>query len=150
MVVTNLSPEPFDLTGGQATLNLPAGMSLAPTTTPQSLTQTVPTIFGSASAETDWVIRGDVPGSYNVSAEYRGTLQLFGEPVSITAGVAQPLKVWGADALGLSVQADSGSFTAGSPYHVRIAVTNNADVPLYNLSLSIDSSNHHELYLPAR
>ena len=142
MVVTNLSPEPFDLTGGQATLNLPAGMSLAPTATPQSLTQTVPTIGGSSSAETDWVIRGDVPGSYNLSAEYDGTLQPFGDPVSITAGVAQPLKVWGADALGLSVQADSGSFTAGSPYHVRIAVTNNADVPLYNVNLSIDSRTH--------
>ena len=140
MVVTNLSPEPFELTGGQATLDIPDGMSLAPTAVAQSLTQTVPTIAGDASAETDWIIRGDVPGSYNLSAIYTGTLQPFAAPVSITAGLAQPLQVWGANALGLSVQADSGSLVAGHPYHVTIGLTNEANVPLYNVTISLDSS----------
>ena len=32
MIVQNLSPEPFTLAKGTATLNLPEGLSLAPTT----------------------------------------------------------------------------------------------------------------------
>jgi PKD repeat protein len=142
MVVTNLSPEPFDLTGGQATLNVPSGMSLAPTAAPQSGTQTVPTIAGDSSSETDWVIRGDTPGSYTLSAEYDGTLQPFGDPVSLIASVAQPLRVWGVDALSLSVQADSGSLRAGYPYHVRLGLTNNADVPVYDVSMGLDPNTH--------
>jgi streptogramin lyase/PKD repeat protein len=158
MVVTNLSPEPFELANGRATLNLPSGMSLAPTTSAQTLTQTVATIPGSSSAQAEWAIRGDEPGSYNLSASYEGTLEPFGLPVSLDAGVAQPLKVWGLNALSLSVQADSSASASGEPgkpckasaeapcfygpYHVRLGLTNNADVPIYDAALAVDPKTH--------
>ena len=149
LTVTNLSPQPFDITGGSAKLAVPSGLSLAPTRAPQSLTQSVPTIAGSSSQSVQWIIRGDQPGSYNLSADYNGTLQPFGAPVSVHAGIAQPLKVWGADALGLSVQADAGSLATGYPYHVRVAITDNADVPLYNLSIALASASPYGfLYQP--
>ncbi|HVW19182.1 MAG TPA: nidogen-like domain-containing protein, partial [Solirubrobacteraceae bacterium] len=58
MTVANLSGEPFDLTGGSATLSLPAGLSLAPTATPQSETQDVATVPGGGAVTTSWIVRG--------------------------------------------------------------------------------------------
>ena len=52
MVIQNLSPEPFDLTAGQATLNLPPGLTLAPTPEPQHAHRTRSrAIPGGGSAE---------------------------------------------------------------------------------------------------
>jgi flagellar hook assembly protein FlgD/PKD repeat protein len=144
MLISNLSPEPFDLTDGTATLNLPAGLSLAPTTAAQSPTQPVGTVAGDSSTTVDWIIRGDIPGYYGLSAGYTGTLQPFGDPVTVNAELAEPLHIWGVEALGLSVQADSGALSAGTPYHVRVGVTNNADVPLYDVAVSIDPSVHDQ------
>ncbi len=106
MVITNLSEEPFTLSKGQATLNLPDGMSLAPTTEPQSATKEVANVAGLSSAEVEWVIRGDLPGSYNLSAEFHGVLEPFEAPVELSAGVAQPVRIWGGEALSVSVQAE--------------------------------------------
>ncbi len=142
MVVTNLSPQPFTLANGSATLSLPGGLSLAPTPTPQTLTQTVPTIAGSSSADVNWIVRGDDPGLYYLSAQYNGTLKPIGAPIALNATLQSALHVWGAEALSLSVHADSGRLAAGQPYHVAIGLTNKADVPFYNVALGIDSNVH--------
>ena len=149
MVIQNLADEPFELTEGSAKLNLPSGMSLAPTAQVQSLTQAVAPIAGGSSATAEWVVRGDTPGEYYLSAEYNSTLEPFEAPVQALAASAEPLKVWGADALSLKVRAESGELVKGKPYHVQIGVMNKADVPLYNVGISIDSEAHeHFIFQP--
>jgi hypothetical protein len=142
MIVQNLSPEPFTLSKGTATLNLPEGLSLAPTTQLQSLTNEVASVPGGGSATTNWIIRGDTPGEYNLSADYKATLEPFEAPVSVQAALANPLKVWGKEALSLKVRADEGKLHAGVPYHVYVGVTNKSDVPLYNVNLTIEENPH--------
>lgn len=149
MVVQNLSSEPFDLTSGSAALELPKGLSLAPTSSPQTLQQALPTIPGLGSASAAWVIRGDEPGYYALSASYQGKLTPFEAPVELHAALQQPLRVWGAEALSLKVQADSGQRSEGVPYHVRLGVTDVADVPLYNVELDTDENPHeHFIFQP--
>jgi RHS repeat-associated protein len=145
-VVQNLSPEPFKLSAGSATLNVPPGMSFAPTATPQSATQSVATIPGHGSAETNWIVRGDKPGEYFLSADYDSKLEPFEAPVELEARLASPLKVWGVEALSLNVQADEGFLAEGRPYHVHIGVTNKANIPLYNVGVEIES-NVHERFI---
>jgi Cellulase (glycosyl hydrolase family 5)/PKD domain/IPT/TIG domain/Carboxypeptidase regulatory-like domain/Putative Ig domain len=148
-VVQDLSPEPFKLAAGNATLNVPPGMSLAPTATPQSATQAVPAIPGDGSAETNWIVRGDKPGEYFLSANYQSKLEPFEARVEIEARLASPLKVWGIEAISLTVQADEGFLTEGIPYHVKIGVTNKANVPLYNVGIEISSTVHeHFIFQP--
>jgi flagellar hook assembly protein FlgD/PKD repeat protein len=142
MVTQNLSSEPFKLAKGQATLNIPAGLSLAPTDTPQTLTQDVPAIPGNGSATTEWIVRGDAPGDYFLSAAYHGQLEPFEAPVDIQAVLADPLHIYGSEALSLSVQADSGKLKEGVPYHVRVGITNKATIPLYNVEVEIFSDVH--------
>jgi hypothetical protein len=142
MIVQNLSPEPFTLAKGTATLNLPDGLSLAPTAAAQSLTNEVPAVPGEGSATTNWIIRGDTPGEYNLSAEYKSTLEPFEAPVEVQAALANPLKVWGKEAMTLKVQADEGKLHEGVPYHVHVGVENKSDVPLYNVNLTIEEEPH--------
>jgi hypothetical protein len=142
MIVQNLSPEPFTLAKGTATLNLPEGLSLAPTTAQQSLTNEVPAVPGDGSTTTNWIIRGDTPGEYNLSADYKSTLEPFDAPVSVQAALANPLKVWGKEAMTLKVKADEGKLHEGVPYHVYVGVENKSDVPLYNVNLTIEENPH--------
>ena len=142
MIVQNLSPEPFTLAKGTATLNLPEGLSLAPTAAQQSLTNEVASVPGEGSVTTNWIIRGDTPGEYNLSADYESTLEPFEAPVSVQAALANPLKVWGKEAMTLKVQADKGKLHEGVPYHVYVGVENKSDVPLYNVALTIEETPH--------
>jgi RHS repeat-associated protein len=142
LTVYNPSAEPFKFTNGTASLNVPSGMSFAPTPVPQSQTQNVADIPGEGSAATNWVIRGDKAGEYYLSASYHGQLEPFKEPFEIQAATATPLKVWGAEAFDFRVQADSGSLTKGVPYHVHVGLFNKANIPLYNVSVEILSNVH--------
>ena len=147
MGVINLSPEePFELTHNKATLNLPAGLSLAPTPTAQSLTQSLANIKPLESASVNWIIRGDEPGEYQLSAAYQGTLEPFEAELQALATVPHPFKVWGAEALKLKVQADSGKYIRATPYHVLLGVEDVAEIPLYNVDLAIDED-FHENYI---
>ena len=143
MVIQNLSEsEPFEIKGGSATLALPPGMSLAPTANPQSLTQSVADVPPGGSSGVEWIARGDEPGEYGLSADYSGRLEPFGAPIQLHAALAEPLRVWGAEGLSLNVQADSGALSPGVPYHVRVGITNRADIPFYNVGVAIDPETH--------
>jgi len=148
LLVQNLSPDPFNFTRGRGQLNLPVGLSLAPTSTPQSLTQPVPDIPGDGSASVNWLVRGDTPGSYQPSAEYTATLQPVGAPLDLMATLQDPLQVFGADAVKLNIDADATA-TDRYPYHLRIGLTNTAPSPIYNAQIQLDPTKHvNFLYQP--
>ena len=142
MVIQNLSAEGFTLTHGSATLKLPEGLSLAPTATAQNFTQAVANIAGEHSASVTWIVRGDKPGSYVFSAAYNSQLEPFEAPIAIIATLKEPLRIWGAEALKLTVEADEGSASTGVPYHVTVAVKNVSTIPLYGVEIALDPSTH--------
>lgn len=137
LLVQNLSGEPFRLTEAQATLNLPAGLSLAPTAEPQTLTTNVPDVGPGADASVAWIVRGDEKGSYFPSADYTATLQPVGATLNLRAGIDEPIKVWGEDAIQMTVTADNVAYER-YPYRMEITLENVADVPVYNLALDVD------------
>ncbi len=148
MVVQNLSPEePFGLTAGTATLSLPAGMSLAPTSETQSLSQGMEAIPPLGSDTTHWIVRGDTPGSYTPSVNYQAELEPFGTTVSTQAALAQPLTVWGANALSTVLKIDSGPAEPGIPYHVTVGVKNVSSIPLYNVAVNTSAPVHNHFIL---
>jgi hypothetical protein len=136
MLIQNLAPSAFTLTQGSATLQLDSGLSLAPTASPQQQTQAVPDIAGGDSQTISWIVRGDTEGFYNMTADYSGQLQPFGDPVSIEATTATPLHVWGGSAVTMTVDADA-SASIDYPYNLRVGLTNVSDIPVYNPSVSL-------------
>jgi len=142
VVVQNLSEAGFTLAPGEATLKLPAGLSLAPSAAPESFSQSVPGVPAEGVAARSWVVRGDTPGEYALSASYEAQLEPLAVPVALEARSAAPLHVWGAGALQLTVEADQGEAHAGVPYHVAIAARNTSPVPLLDVDLAVEASRH--------
>ncbi len=136
VVVSNLGSSDFSFQHGTVGLGtLPSGLSLAPTKSPQALTQTLPDVPGGQSADADWVVRGDTEGFYTLRAQYSGSLEPLGSAIHLVAMTAtNALHVWGGSALHMVVDADNTA-AIGAPYRVRILLVNVADVPVFNPSI---------------
>lgn len=139
LAVSNLADGPFTLGDGLARLELPAGLSLAPTDAMQRLAVSMPDIPGGETRATSWIVRGDTAGSYHVTAQYAGILAPFDAPVRATARTATPLRVWGADALRLVVDAETDAF-AYYPYRVRVGLRNISNVPVHNVEIALSGT----------
>ncbi len=142
MVIQNLSEPGFGLTAGQATINLPPGLSLAPTAEPQHAQDQVGAIPGQGSAEADWIVRGDEEGEYWPSATYESHLEPFDALVTSQAALATPMHVWGKDALELKVEGDEEGLVEGVPWHFKLGVRDKADIPLYDVELQLEEEPH--------
>ncbi|RKQ87756.1 carboxypeptidase family protein [Solirubrobacter pauli] len=142
LIVQNLAPGGFTFTGGQARLNLPDGLSLAPTSAAQSLTKTVADIGGNTSRAVNWKIRGDREGFYNLSVDYSATMAPFNTRVVLRGETASPFRVWGLSALQLVIDTDDEAKDL-HPQTMRVGLKNVSDVPVYNASLELkgDPSN---------
>jgi len=136
LIVQNLAAPGFDLTNGKASIEIPSGMSLAPTAKRQSTSVDVPDIPGGGAAAVHWVLRGDVEGSYDLAAHYGATLEPFGRSISLEGRTVDPIKVWGGSALQLVVDVDDKVRNA-YPYTVFVKLKNVADVPVYNPSIEL-------------
>lgn len=142
LIVQNLASSPFTLKSGNATISLPNGLSLAPTSKPQSLTTSLPDIPGGGSASAQWILRGDTEGEYNLSATYSATLEPVGHTISLTGKTTTPIHVWGGSALKLTVETDK-QVENGYPFHVRVGLTNVANVPVYNPTVELQKTGQH-------
>ena len=136
MVVQNLAGPDFTLHGGTASLDLPGGLSLAPTSTPQQASVSLPDIPGGGDASTSWVVRGDSEGSYEPTARYAATLNPIDLPVALQAKLAAPIEVYGASAMKLVVDTDD-HYDDRYPGHVRVGIKNVSPATISNASLEI-------------
>ncbi len=147
MVVANLAPPGFTFEEGAATLDIPEGLTLAPTADPQTPTVDMADVAGGGDSQSvTWIVRGDEEGLYNLTASYTGTLDPVGASVNLSATTAEPLRVWGGSALEMTVTADDVA-EAHHPYRVSLTLTNVTDgssdpAPVYNpvLELKADAA----------
>ena len=135
LLVKNAADPQFELANSSATLKLPNGLSLAPTRTPQSLTADFGTIAGGETREAKWIIRGDEKGDYTLEADFNGTLMPFVEPVKAVFKTTEPFKVWAGSALHIYAEAEDAAYI-GEQYYVQFRITNESDIPVYNLKTS--------------
>ena len=92
LTVKNLSEsEEIVLEGAKAKLNIPSGLTLAKGQVTQKLTpENVP---GGSTANTSWILRGDNPGRYKISADFSGVLEPFNEIIEAVFVCAEPIIV---------------------------------------------------------
>ncbi|MGO9490213.1 MAG: PKD domain-containing protein [Solirubrobacteraceae bacterium] len=143
MVIQNLSTEPvFSLSAGQATLNLPTGLSLAPTPVEQKASLHVGSIPAEGTGEASWIVRGDEEGEYQLSADYEAALEPFDAQIDAQAALATPLHVWGKQALEILVDGEKEKLYKGKPWAFELGVRDKADIPLYNVELQLEEEPH--------
>ncbi|UDY34892.1 PKD domain-containing protein [Dermatobacter hominis] len=135
LVVQNFTGA-FAFTEGTAQLNLPSGLSLAPTAEPQSLQVDVADIAANSSKDVIWTVRGDVEGEYDLSASYSGIVDPIGKPVFLQALTPTPLKVWGGSAVKMIVEVDDKIHRWG-PYEIWVTLENVSDIDIYNAEVEL-------------
>lgn len=74
----------FDIIGSSATLNLQEGLSLLNTYTAQTTTENFGTIRAQQERTATWFIKGDKPGRYKLSADFKGRMLPFMAEVNTT------------------------------------------------------------------
>ena len=140
LVVQNLTSSPFSFDDGEARLDIPEGLSLAPTAAQQSLTVAVPDIPGGGSETVSWVLRGDIEGDYDLTADYSAVLGPVGEAVHAEAKADRPLKVWGGSAVRWAVKADPQAIPL-NPFRITLTMTNvtpeDTGVAVYNPAFEV-------------
>ncbi|WP_186446059.1 Ig-like domain-containing protein [Paenibacillus cremeus] len=151
---------PFVITDSKATLVLPDGLTMVPSTYSKSLTLDVEDIAGQEEKKVKWIVRGDKEGVYSaennngMSATFQGTLKPFNEKITAKFKPDKPIKVWGGNAMTMSIDAQDRA-DAGSPYHVTFTLKNvtNSDsqnsTKIYNLTFELkEEGKLNYIYMP--
>jgi len=139
LTIINNADDDFSIQNSQAVLTLPDGLSLADTDRKENLTQIMGNkgvIGGKETEHASWIVRGDKPGSYDLSAEFTGVLMPLNEDVKIIFKTEEPLVVHDGTGLKLDI-----TVTEGLDYWTNsFTFTNNSERPIYNFAASFSGS----------
>lgn len=101
LTVLNQARDEFFLDECSATLNVPAGLTLLDTNrTSSSPVVSMGTIQGMHQKSAEWILRGDKPGTYNLSADFTSILREFGVTIDAEFLASRPIEVRDAGASG--------------------------------------------------
>ena len=127
LTIINNADDDFSIQNSKAVLDLPDGLSLADTYREENLTQIMGNngvIGGKETEHASWIVRGDKPGSYDLSAEFTGVLMPLNEDVKVIFKTEKPLVVH--DGTGLKLEI---TVTEGLDYWTNsFTFTNNREV----------------------
>ncbi|MBP3620458.1 MAG: hypothetical protein J6J16_01710, partial [Lachnospiraceae bacterium] len=137
--IMNMADSKYVIEDSTVTLNLPEGLSLADMTDGGNyITYNLGSLAGQESTQASWVVRGDKPGDYKISADFNGTLLPFGCDVDVRFNAEQEIKISGYHGLYINIMPETTSYT-GENYYIQFAISNNTGMPLYNFQTTIGS-----------
>lgn len=131
LTVQNNASHEFYIGNANAKITLPEGMSLAKTNTDNSSSRSMGTIYGGETSTVSWIVRGDTAGEYDIFADFSGILAPFNEPVTTKFKTDKPVKVYGGDALKLTIKQVYNDEIFGT-WHVDFELKNVSDITIYN------------------
>ena len=103
-IINNASNE-FYMKDNIITLDLPDGLSIVETSMSEaSRVAFIPEIRGQSRESITWILRGDLPGKYPISADYVGTLALFEEEITTKFVSVEPIRVYGEEGINLILE----------------------------------------------
>lgn len=132
ITITNNSSDEFVISDCTAKINLPEGLSLAPTENLQSEAVAISSIPGGSSSTVKWTVRGDSKGSYIVSVDFNGILNPFEIPVQALFTSDKAINVSGGDDLLLTMHTTFGN--------TEFTLENVSDSDIYNAKVTMKDS----------
>lgn len=127
--IINHASEDFSLLNNTIKLNVPDGLSVVETNSSESKANVyVDEIKGQTQKTINWVLRGDKPGSYEISADYLGIISYFNEPVSAKFIAEDKIEVHDASAVNVEVEAAQTSY--GGRVFYNTVIKNEGDFAL--------------------
>ena len=139
-IQTNTS---FPINNVSASLTLPpSGLSLPDLfNAPQSLSQALGTIPAQSKTQANWVLRGDLPGTYAVTGTAAGTLQPpgGGTPIALTSSLTSGNFTVTAPKIGVAFGTPSVVY-AGKDFPITITITNQCAIDLNGVRVHIKTN----------
>ena len=127
--IINHASSDFSLVDNTVTLNVPDGLSIAKTNCLEAhKTAFIKEIAGQTQKTVKWVLRGDKPGTYDISADFLGILSYFNEPVSATFKSENPIIVH--DASSISVEVEAAEKSCGGKIFYNVVIENKGNFAL--------------------
>lgn len=136
MIVMNNADSQFSVDNCDVTLNLPQGLTLmsdAKGSNPATVHKDK--IAGKSQWAINWIVRGDKNGTYEISADFNGTLAKFNETISKHFIADDKIKVYGQEAAKITVNVDTAIRSKGML--VEMLVENDSPIDLYEVQTSL-------------
>jgi PKD repeat protein len=133
LTIWNNASEDFFIDNALARITLPEGLSLADT---DGLSKEIGKIEGGETKVISWIVRGDKSGSYNIAANFTGSLEPIGVPIEIDFETENPLVVEAGNALKLEVVHDLWS-PSNDVWTIDYKLTNVSEKPVYDIQFEI-------------
>ncbi|MBD5544693.1 MAG: PKD domain-containing protein, partial [Lachnospiraceae bacterium] len=146
LAVFNDGNPTFPIENASATLELPEGVSLARLKSDQNLIKHMERIEGGQAGTASWIIKGDEPGEYDLTASFHGTLSPFQAPIDARFQGTYTFEVEGGKGIHIVVMPQSARYI-GEKYFIQYRIINESNRSFYNLSTSIgayQTSDHVE------
>ncbi len=102
----------------------------------QSETVDLGSIAGQEKKNTSWVVKGDKTGSYEISADFHGTLMPFACDVKARFETTQTINVDTNSGLLITVMPEKAAYL-NENYYIQFSIKNTSDKPLYNFRTSL-------------
>lgn len=132
-IINNASSE-FSLKDNVVILDIPEGLSLVDLPAMDKLVSTISEIKGQTQKTLNWVIRGDKKGSYNLEAEYSGTLSKFNETVK-RKFESDPIEVYGSEVLNVALKVPKQ--IENNEMYCTLVLTNSSEIDINNVKAKI-------------
>ena len=136
--ILNNASSDFPLLNNAVELHLPEGLTLmdAYDSEPEA-NVSIGEIPGQSAETIRWIVRGDEPGKYDLSADYSGVLGGFNAPIQAHFAASEPLEVYGLSGMEMTIQIptelDNGSF------YYNVILANTSAVDLYRPRIGTES-----------
>ncbi|MDO4650437.1 MAG: leucine-rich repeat protein, partial [Eubacteriales bacterium] len=145
LTIVNQAESRFVLDQCNAKLNVPEGLALVDTdVSDASEVISLGSITGQESASVKWILRGDEPGSYPLSASFESVLREFGAEVKGTFEASQPVVVRDGSQLWLDIFVES-TFS-GDEAGIRVGFRNESQDPVYCPKIELEKVEFREVF----
>ncbi|MDE5779899.1 MAG: fibronectin type III domain-containing protein, partial [Lachnospiraceae bacterium] len=130
--VFNAADTQFTIKDAKAVLDFPSGVDIASGKKETYFN----TIEGQQQAEASWVLRGNKPGEYTVSADFEGTLMPFDKKVMAHFESSDKFEVIGGTGMHITIMPEKSAYI-GDTYYIQFAISNQSPYPFYNFETTI-------------
>ena len=135
--ILNNCSEGFNLIDNSITLNLPEGLTIMDVDNYfNSKDVFVDKIDGKSESTIQWIVRGDLPGQYDLSADFNGTLSDFNAPINAKFINQEKLKVYGTE--GVSIEVNVCKNIRYSTFYFDLALANRSDIDINLPDVNVD------------
>jgi chitodextrinase len=136
LTIINNADEDFYIDHSLANITLPEGLSLAETADANGVTKSIGKIAGGETKVISWIVRGDKAGSYDINAQFTGSLEPFGVPIEMEFTSENPIVVEAGNSLYFEVAHELWS-NSNDVWTIDYKLTNVGDSPVYDIQFEL-------------